>query len=206
MERNVESIKGNDTEIYLIIIESEEYWNISRVIFATLIIFIIFRSLSLFIVTTPFIILSFLEKGNDVTNFSMETLKKAFLKKFVFGHLDVDVEEVDTLKDTSSSCTDIIEGTEEQRPTIVHEMEWRGLKNQAIIYRQRGSNLSPAGSRIDYEFRFFMGEEDVEEVKTSIEDDVEEGKIQDDVEEAKTTIEGDLEEATIHDYSFEKPM
>ena len=83
-------------------------------------------------------------------------------------------------------------------------MEWRGLKNQAIIYRQRGSNLSPAGSRIDYGVRFFLGEEDVEEVKTSIEDFV--GKIQDDVEEAKTSIEGDLEEATIHDYSFEKPM
>ena len=185
MERNVETINGNDTEIYLLIIESEEYWNISRVIFTTLIIFIIFSSLSLVMVITPFIISSFLEEGNDVTNFSMETLKKAFLKKFVFGHLDVDVEEVDTLKDTSSSCTEIIEWKEEQRPTIVDEMEWRGIKTQATIFRQRGSKLSPTGSRVDYGVRFFMVEADEEVVKTGFDDDIEDGKIHDNCLERK---------------------
>ena len=68
----------------------------------------------------------------------------------------------------------------------MNEMEWRGLKSQATIYRQRGSKLSPAGSRVDYGVRFFLGEEGVLEVKTSIEDDV--------------------EEATIHDNSLETPM
>ena len=65
-------------------------------------------------------------------------------------------------------------------------MEWRGIKHQATIYRQRGSNLSPAVSRVDYGVRFFLVKEDVEEVKTSIDDDV--------------------EEATIHDNSLETPM
>ena len=50
MEENVETINANDTETYLLIIESEEYWNISRVIFDTLIIFVIFSSLSLVMV------------------------------------------------------------------------------------------------------------------------------------------------------------
>ena len=37
------------------------------------------------------------------------------------------------------------------------------------LYRQRKSMLSPAGSTVDYGVRFFLGEEDVEMVKTSIE-------------------------------------
>jgi hypothetical protein len=68
----------------------------------------------------------------------------------------------------------------------VDEMEWRGLKSQAAIYRQRGSKLSPASSRVDYGVRFFLVEDDIEEIKASIEDDV--------------------EEATIHDDSLETPM
>ena len=67
-----------------------------------------------------------LEKAKNVEIFkkvSIATLKKGLLKKFVFGNLDVDVEEVDNLEDTSSSCTDAIEWKEEQRPTIVDEME-----------------------------------------------------------------------------------
>ena len=86
-----ESIYANGREIFSIITESEEYRNIPRVIFATIIIFVIFSSLSLVMVFTAFIISSFFEKGNDETNFSMKTLKKELLKKFVFGHLVFDI-------------------------------------------------------------------------------------------------------------------
>ena len=177
MEGLGETISANDTEIYLLILETEDYWNISRLIFATLIIFVIFSSLSLVMIITLFIISSFLEKAENVEIFkkvSMATLKKGLLKKFVFGHLVVDIKEEDTLKDTSSSCREIIEWKEEKRLTIVDELEWRGLKSQQqSIGKEDPSCLLLLPGRV----RFFLVEEDVEEVKTSIEDNVEEGKM-----------------------------
>ena len=63
------TINATNTEIYLLTIETEDYWNISRLIFATLMIFVIFSSLSLVMVITLFILSSFLEKVENVEIF-----------------------------------------------------------------------------------------------------------------------------------------
>ena len=107
-------------------------------------------------------------------NFSMD-----ILKKLVFGELHAKVEEVDDLENTSSSGTEIIEWKDEARPTVVDEMEWRGLSNQATVYRQRGTKLSPPESCLSNGVRFFFVEEEGEVVRISMDEDTEGGNIND---------------------------
>ena len=58
-------------DFYLLIIESEEYWNIERIIFATLLIFIIFSSFSLIMAAiTPLIISNIFKETNPGLNVS----------------------------------------------------------------------------------------------------------------------------------------
>ena len=155
-----------DSETYFIVIEAEEYWNSPRVIFTSLIICVIFSSLALVMIITPFIISSLLKQTKNAEiyrkvseNFSFNILKRVF-----FGELHAKNKEEDDLEDTSSTGEEIIEWREQERPTMVEEMEWRGLSNQATIYRQRGTKVSPPGSWVSTGVRFFMVEEEGEVV------------------------------------------
>ena len=153
----------DETENYLQIIETEAYWDIQKVIFVTILISIIFISIFCVVMAiTPIIISYFLLEtvtpGQIMGHFSPRLSKVAkAIKKLVHKHGPWD-KKVDD--DDKESVEDAIGRIEEARPTIVDELEWRGLKNRAMVYRARGSKLSPSESLIDFGVRYFVLQEE----------------------------------------------